>query len=292
MAKKLVSIIIVNWNARKFMQECAASLKNNTLYPNYEVIAIDNGSRDGSAELLKQLKEKGLVHRVILNKRNRGFAAANNQGFKIARGDYIFMLNNDVLLEKGWLEKAVELLESDKRIAAVGSTLIGFNDRAKDVAKAHPRERQTLCGAAMLMRKSALENVGLLDEENFSPAYGEETDWCYRARNSGFRLLETTDSVVKHYGSGSTLKQMPKKGQYLLMNEHRLKAMLYNLSILDFLRHVPGLGLILLQSFGQGMTLTLLQSYWNNLGKIPSILEKRGERRKKAALARKKLGLG
>jgi len=291
MSKKLVSIVIVNWNAKEFMQQCAKSLKQNTVYPKYEVIAVDNGSKDGSVELLKQLKKKGLVHKVIFNKGNRGFAAANNQGFKAAKGQYLFMLNNDVLLVKGWLSKAIELLESDKRIAAVGSTLIGFNDSPKNVTKASPKEKQTLCGAAMVMKKTALEQIGLLDAEEFSPAYGEETDWCYRARNAGFKLFETSDSVIKHFGSGSTLKQLPKKGQYLLMNTHRLKAMLYNLSLPEFLHHLPGLGLLFLQSFKHGMTLTLLQSYWNNLKKLPLVLKKRENRRKKAALLRKRLNL-
>ncbi len=292
MSRKLVSIIIVNWNALDFMRQCAYSIKQNTDYPAYEVIVIDNGSTDGSIELLQQLRKKGLVDKVIFNKRNRGFAFANNQGFKSAKGSYLFMLNNDVLLTKGWLSNAVKVLESDERIAAVGSTLIGFGDSIEKAKKnGKPREKQALCGAAMLLKRSALQKLGLLDAHNFSPAYGEETDWCYRARNSGFGLVEAGDSVIKHFGSGSTLKQLPGKKQYLLMNTHRLRAMMYNLSFRDFLNHVPGLGLIFIQSFRQGMTLTLLQSYWANMSSLPQILGKRAKRRKKAAELRKQLNL-
>jgi GT2 family glycosyltransferase len=290
MNRKLVSIIIVNWNARQFMQQCAYSIKQNTDYPAYEVIVIDNGSKDGSIELLLQLRKKGLVDKVIFNKKNEGFAFANNQGFKAAKGSYLFMLNNDVLLTKGWLSNAVKALESDERIAAVGSTLIGFGDSIEKAKKnVKPREKQALCGAAMLLKRSVVQKLGLLDAAHFSPAYGEETDWCYRARNSGFRLVEAGDSVIKHFGSGSTLKQLPGKKQYLLMNTHRLRAMLYNLSFRDFLNHVPGLGLIFIQSFRQGMALTLLHSYWNNLVQLPSILAERKKRKQKAIALRKQL---
>ena len=200
------------------------------------------------------------------------------------------MLNNDVLLVKGWLEKAVEAFESDERIGSVGSWLIGFEDAENTPAPwTGLRERQTLCGAAMIIKRKALDHAGYLDDRNFSPAYGEETDWCYRARNAGFKLVESSESVVKHYGSGSTLKQLPKPNQYTLMNTHRLKAMLYNLSFLEFLRHVPGLGLIFVQSFGNGMFFYLLKSYWNNIKNIPNILKRRVERRKLAKETRKSL---
>lgn len=279
--KKLVSIIIVNWNAKKFTEDCLNSIKEKTDYYPYEIILIDNNSVDGSKEAIRSMKKKGFLDEVIFNDENKGFAYANNQGFDIAKGEVLFMLNNDVLLEKKWLTHIVEVLKKDERIAAAGSRLIGFEEPKETRAWNGNKEKLTLCGAAMAIKKEALTKIGYLDVDNFSPAYGEETDWCFRARNAGFKLVEVSDSVVRHYGSGSTLKQLTKPNQYVLMNTNRLKAMLLNLSIFDMLRFVPGLGLIALNSIKNGMFFYLLKSYLNNIKKLKWIIKERKKRRKK-----------
>lgn len=271
---KKVSIIILNWNGKKFLEGCLNSIKKNTICPDYEVIVVDQGSRDGSIELMKK---KFRWAKLIGNRENVGFSEGNNQGFRAAKGEYLFMLNNDTEVTKEWLRKAVEVMESDKRIASVGCNENERIDRgifAKDVL--------TVSGATMLIRRDAMKRIGMLDSRNFSPIYGEETDWNYRARNSGYRVVQTGRSVIKHFSCQDTTRQISPKKQYVLCNTHRLKAMLYNLSLRDFLSHVPGLGLIFVSSITNNRTHWLLESYWNNFKDLGTILRERRKKRKKA----------
>lgn len=278
---KKVSIIILNWNGKELTRNCLKSIREHTDYPDYEVIVVDNGSTDGSVAMLeKEFPEA----KLIKNDRNLGFGKGNNQGMEIAQGEYFFLLNNDTLVTKGWLTNAVEIMESDNRIASVGSTLISTNEVGKieHIRRGKDRERDTVCGAAMLMKRKVVERMGMFDVENFSPIYGEETDWNYRARNLGYRVIETPKSIVVHIGSAATKKQNPD--QYLLLNTHRLKTMLYNDSPVSFLKRIPGLGLIFINSFKEGQTSVLLKSYWNNIKNWRNILQ---ERKKRKEIARR-----
>ncbi|MBI4052790.1 MAG: glycosyltransferase family 2 protein [Candidatus Diapherotrites archaeon] len=276
---KKVSIIVLNWNGRAYLKGCIESIKQNTDYAQYEVIVVDNGSSDGSAEEIKKMQKSGLVHKALFNNENKGFAFANNQGFAAASGGYFFMLNNDTTVTKGWLSNAVKAIEKDELIAAVGSRLIDLPDWGNAKFAEKDRDVLTTCGAAMLMRKSVIDKIGALDAEEFSPIYGEETDWCYRARNAGYRIVETDSSRIKHLGSRDTKRQTGREWQYVLLNTHRLKAMLFNLSALEFLRHAPGLCLIFLRSIPEGRLHLLLKSYWNNFKIMGRIMQKRMERR-------------
>lgn len=278
---KKVSIIILNWNGKELTRNCLNSIREHTDYPDYEVIVVDNGSTDGSVAMLENEFPEA---KLIKNDRNLGFGKGNNQGMEIAQGEYFFLLNNDTLVTEGWLTNAVEIMESDNRIASVGSTLISPNEveQIEHIQRGKDRQRDTVCGAAMLMKRKAVERLGMFDVENFSPIYGEETDWNYRARNLGYRVIETPKSIVVHIGSVSTKRQNPN--QYLLLNTHRLKAMLYNDSPISFLKRIPGLGLIFVNSFKDGTTSLLLRSYWNNIKNWKNILK---ERKKRKEIARR-----
>lgn len=150
--------------------------KKNTNYSNYEIILIDNGSKDGSIETLKKLKKKGLIQKLVLNKTNQGFARANNQGFKFARGEYYLMLNNDIIATERWLTELIKLAESDKKIAAVSNRLLSPKQYKKGIKPQKDKEKLAICGDAMLMKKSAIDRIGILDDKEFSPIYGEEQD--------------------------------------------------------------------------------------------------------------------
>jgi GT2 family glycosyltransferase len=277
---KKVSIIILNWNGKELTKNCLESIRENTDYPNYEVIVIDQGSSDGSVEMIE--KEFGDEIRLIKNRENIGFAAGNNQGMEIASGDYFFMVNNDTLVTRGWLKAAVEMMESRANVASVGATLITPDGAVQDGGE--DGEADTVCGAAMMLNREVTEKIGRLDAENFSPVYGEETDWNYRAKNAGFKVLQSGKSRLVHFGSVDTTKNTTFEFQYVLLNTHRLKAMLYNDSVFTFPKRVPGLGLIFVQSFKQGVTHWLLKSYWNNIKNLRCILY---ERRKRKDIAKK-----
>ena len=280
MSGKLVSIIVLNWNGIHFTGPCVESLWEKTLHRPFEVIVVDNGSDAENVKELKALKAKGLVQKLILNGHNAGFSAGNNQGFEAAEGDLVFMLNNDTLVTRGWLKRPLELI-SDKCVGAVGCRLVDLEPFKRKQFEVRPdRVVKTTCGAALLTRKDVLDEVGVLDAENFSPIYGEETDWCYRARHSGYRIMETDESIVIHLGSQDTRKGRGRASAYELLNTHRLKAMAFNLSIPEFLGHVPGLGLILVRSFGEGLFFSLLKSYWGNVRNWRQVMR---ERRKRGA---------
>lgn len=276
----LVSIIILNWNGITLTEQCLKSILENTGKVNYEIILVDNGSNTENVSRLNELKKQGFIDKLVLNKENKGFAYANNQGFNVAKGNFFFMLNNDTFVTKAWLGNALELLKSNEKIGAVGSTLVEKNETEKK-REGHVKEKQTLCGAAMLMKKKVIEEIGLLDAENFSPIYGEETDWCYRARHAGYKLLETEKSRIIHLGSQDTKRQTGSAWQYELMNTHRLKAMFFNLSIMEFSKHIAGLLLIFFKSFKEKRVRLLLKSYWNNLKNIKLILRERRKRKAK-----------
>jgi len=280
---KLVSIMLLNMNGRKLTSDCIKSVQQNTLYPNYEIVVVDNGSTDGSVKMLKKLKAKGIVKRLVLNKKNVGYSAGVNQGFEASSGFYIFHLDNDTLVERHWLSKAVQAFEGfPRKVGAVGSLLVSKEDFGKGLqGQEAMRERLAVCGAAMMYSKQALKKVGVLDAKLWSPIYGEEADWCYRARNSGFAIIETNASRVYHIGGQDTKKDSSSRARDELLETNRVKAMLYNLTIADFLRHVPGLGLIFLNSFGEGRTKPLLKSYWNNLCGWQEVARQRKKRKAK-----------
>lgn len=280
MKKNLVSVIILNWNGIELTEKCLRAVKKNTAHRPYEVILVDNGSDEANVKRLKELRGLGLISRLVLNKANTGFSRANNQGFRAARGEFVFMLNNDTLPQRGWLGEAVAVMKANPGAAAVGCRLVDMKASwRKGFRAGEDRIVKTTCGAAMLIRKSALEKIGLLDAVHFSPIYGEETDWCYRARLKGFKVMETDRAVVLHIGSHDTKRGSGRNAAFQLLNEHRLKAMLFNLSIPQFVGHVPGLGLIFVNAVRAGMTRPLLKSYWKNIRNLGEIARERKKRK-------------
>src|SRR3989344_5075483 len=117
-SQPLVSIIIINWNGGEIFRKCLKSLISID-YPRWELIVVDNGSSDGSVTLPLKLKIRNEKLRVVKNKINLGFAEANNQGFKLAQGKYILLLNNDTKVEPDFLSKMVERIEQDDLVAVV-----------------------------------------------------------------------------------------------------------------------------------------------------------------------------
>jgi len=259
-SRRMVSIILLNWNGKPVLKECLDSIKRNTSYPNFETIVIDQGSVDGSKEMMKS-KYKWV--QIIENPTNYGIPKASNQGFAKAKGNYFMLMSNDTVTTPGWMTAMVDLMESDNHIASIGATLVGKGESEAIKPVQFEKKRASVCSATMLMKRRAFEHLGGYDEASFSPYGGDETDWNLRAWNAGYRVLETKRAIIEHVGSHDTKKQNPD--QYILLNEGRLRAMLYNLGLLGMIKRLPGLGLILVQSFSDGKTIPLLKTYWNNL---------------------------
>ena len=216
--KPKVSIIILNWNHPRITAKCLDSLRKIT-YKDYEVILIDNGSKDESVLFLSQNYPEVIL---IQNNENEGFARGCNIGMRRATGEYFLLLNNDTEVTPGFLNTLVDALESDPHIAAVSPRILsygapvkvqyaGFPDTNRFTGRAKVKyivdgpaiteETASTHGAAMLISRKATEDIGLFCEDFF--VYYEEVDWCYRARKRGYKLLCVNSCAISHIGSST-----------------------------------------------------------------------------------------
>jgi len=217
--EKMVSIIMLTYNALDFTRQAVESVLQHTQYP-FEIILVDNGSGKDTVQYLKQVGEEYANVRTIFNKKNKGFAAGNNQGAKSAFGKYVMFLNNDVLVSDGWLKSLVEALQKDERIGMVGpiTNLISgrqmvvdapytaaadfpqFAAKVRQINSGTLTPRRRLAGFAILMPKALFEQVGGFDEEFGSGNY-EDDDLCLRVRRAGYALMVDESTYIHHYGS-------------------------------------------------------------------------------------------
>jgi len=230
------SIIVVNWNGRRYLEECLSALLAQT-YSSYEIILVDNGSSDGSVEFVA---ERFRQVRIIENGENLGFAAGNNVAIRVAQGDYIVTLNNDTRAEPDWLEELVKVVETDPRIGMCASKMLFYHHTgilnstgiSLDVAgiawdrrggeRDDGREREPIeifgpCAGAALYRREMLDEIGLFDEDFF--AYHEDVDLAWRARSRGWRCVYNPRAVVYHVHSGTGLEGSAFKNRLLGRNK-------------------------------------------------------------------------
>lgn len=285
MNKPKVSILIVNFNGGKVFKDCLQSLKG-LKYSNYEVITVDNGSSDGTEKLAK-----------IRNKRNLGFVGGNNEGVKIAKGKYVLLLNNDTKVAPDLLDVLVSKMESDERIGVIqpkiylmdkpgyldnaGSffTKIGFLEHwgfNKKDGKEFDSEKEIFAakGACMLTRSDLIKKIGLFDQDYF--AYFEESDFCWRAILTGYKILYYPKTSIQHKVGFTTKTQNVNFLNYLYYR-NRICSLIKNLSTKNLLWIFPvhlfvsfGIAfLFLIRGSLENCMLILRAIRWNfvNLGK-------------------------
>jgi GT2 family glycosyltransferase len=217
--RPLVSIVMLTYNALDYTKECIESIRHHTSYP-HELVLIDNASSDGTIEYLEQAVADNPHYRLITNQTNRGFAAGNNQGVAAARGDYVLLLNNDVLVSSGWLDDLVTALERDPQIGMVGPLTnhisgrqvianIPYDDTAgfhtfagqvRDANRGKLTPRRRIAGFALLIRKALFDELGGL-EEMFGSGNYEDDDLCLRVRERGYAIMVDEGTYIHHYGS-------------------------------------------------------------------------------------------
>lgn len=215
----MVSIVIPNYNGNKYLKECLDAVYIQT-YQEFEVIVIDNASTDGSYDWIKSYDR--LTWKVL--DKNYGFSRAVNEGIKLSTGEYVLLLNNDAVLEVGFLETIVQAIKKDDSIWAVCSKMIQYNNREliddagdeynllgwaykrgdnKSVAEFTKSERVfSACAGAALYRKEVFNQIGYFDEEFF--AYMEDVDISYRANIYGYKNMYCADAKVYHIGSATS----------------------------------------------------------------------------------------
>ncbi|MFN3531094.1 MAG: glycosyltransferase [Candidatus Brocadia sp.] len=240
-SRKPVSIIILTWNALEYTKKCIDSIQHHTNYL-HEIIFVDNGSTDGTVEYLRKLVKEYPNYKLIENQENKGFAAGNNQGVSAASGDYVMLLNNDVLVSDGWLEGLVESLERDEKIGMVGPITNsisgrqmvrnipytdekGFHIFSQKIRKAYngrltPRYR--IAGFAILMRKALYEEVGGLDE-SFGTGNYEDDDLCLKVREKGYAIMVDESVFIHHYRSQTFIENKIDYRKSLSVNESRFR---------------------------------------------------------------------
>lgn len=214
-----VSIVIVNWNGRGFLDECLAAVAAQEDV-DAETILVDNGSTDGSPEYVRTAFP---WVRVVTLPENRGFAGGNNAGVREARGRLVALLNNDTVADRRWLRTLIDGLDEANGVALATARVVymhdpGVIDSAGDgmlrwggafkwhhgapvaVAEAS-REVFGVCGAACVMPKAVFDELGGFDEDFF--ASHEDADLSYRARLRGYRCRYVAGAVVRHHGSAT-----------------------------------------------------------------------------------------
>lgn len=237
MSAPRISVITVNYNGLPLTEALIRSLREHVTAP-LEIVVVDNGSKRDEAALLRTRHPD---IKVLRSERNLGFAGGNNLGMRAAAGDCLLLLNNDTEVEEDTLQLLVRTLDDDPSIGAVcpkirffapprniqfagytplsritlRNALIGFGC-ADDGSFDTPRETPYAHGAAMMVRRSALEKAGPMPEEYF--LYYEELDWSVRIREAGYRIVYDPRCTVFHKESATTGQASPLRSYYLTRN--------------------------------------------------------------------------
>ena len=232
-----LSVVIVNYNVEHFLEQCLLSVRKAMQSVSGEVFVVDNNSIDGS---VKMVKEKFPKVRLIANRENLGFSKANNQAMKMAAGEYVLLLNPDTVVEDNTFSKVVSFMDAHPDTGGLGVKMVDGSGnflpeskrglptpeaafykmfgisrifpKSKRFSKYHLgyldqdeiHEVEILAGAFMLMRKSVLDKIGLLDESFFM--YGEDIDLSYRIIKAGYKNYYFPETRIIHYKGESTKK--------------------------------------------------------------------------------------
>ncbi|MCC6977466.1 MAG: glycosyltransferase family 2 protein [Candidatus Melainabacteria bacterium] len=221
MANPLISVVIPNWNGKKFLAGCLDSLKAQTYEP-IEVVIVDNGSKDGSVEYLQEnYPEVKLVTFPV----NTGFSPAVNAGIKASTGEMVALLNNDTVVDPNWMSELIKAMNEHPEAGSAGCKMLAYDDhtlldgagdgyrrgglpgrighKERDTGRFN-RKRYLLgaCGGAALYRRELFEAIGYFDEDYF--AYLEDVDLGLRAQAAGFKCIYVPTSIVYHLGCGTT----------------------------------------------------------------------------------------
>jgi GT2 family glycosyltransferase len=228
-----VSIIIVNWNGRQLLQECLDALRRVVTDLTFEIFVVDNASTDGSQGMIKQDFPEV---KLIANSNNLGFAKANNQAIRVSQGRYVLLLNSDAFVHENTIDQIVAFMETHPEAGMAGCKLLNTDGTLQPSCTTFPtlftelciatgldrlfprnplfgkyqmtywdfndiREVDSIRGAFMLVRASAIKEVGLLDESYFM--YSEEVDWCYQFKKKGWKIYYYPFVETIHVWGGS-----------------------------------------------------------------------------------------
>ena len=287
----ILSVVIVSWNTCALLRRCLASVAAEAADfgpGEVEALVVDNASSDGSVEMVRTDYPETTL---LVNRENVGFARANNQGIRAGQGAYFLLLNPDTELLPGALRALVELLESEPGAGAAGACLLNPDGSLQPSAfpapaltrefwrllhlaallsrstyplatwaSSPPRPVEVVQGAALMLRRAALDDVGLLDEDYFM--YTEEVDVCLRLTRAGWRVYWVPNARVLHHGGQST-RQMASEmflrlyeSKVLFFRKHYGRRTTFLYKVLLLLASLPRIALGLLQPSADGRALS------------------------------------
>lgn len=294
----LVSIVIPNWNGKRFLPACLDSLAQLN-YPKVEIIVVDNGSHDGSCELLQE----SYPHvRVARFEQNTGFSVAVNRGIKEARGEFVALLNNDTTVDCNWLSEMVKVMREHAEIASCGCKMLSYDDRTildgagdgyrrgglpgrighreKDCGQ-FDKMRYILgaCGGAALYRRTLFDDIGLFDEDYF--AYLEDVDMGLRAQSAGYKCLYVPTAIMYHLGCGTTgsgysplVVKLSAQNNWNTIIKNVPNSLLLKFLPQIFYWQAYYFAVVIVRG---GQVLPYLHGTWNALKLLPRMLNKRNQ---------------
>ncbi len=249
-----LSAIVVNWNTRDLLAACLTSLDAHPPAGPFEIWVVDNASHDGSAAMMRERFPH--VH-LIENNTNLGFAAANNQAIRASTGRHVVLFNSDALALPGALTAMVHFLDEHPVVGAVGPRLINrdgsfqasyarfptlfselsllagvarwwlgpYAPSPRPMPGEPPHPVDWVAGAALMVRRTAIDQVGLMDEGYF--LYSEETDWCWRLGRGGFPVWYLPEVQIIHQAGASSQQQSARSYGLLYQSKLRFFARHY-----------------------------------------------------------------
>ena len=241
-----LSIVIVNWNTGELLKKCVTSVFKYLKNVEFEVFVVDNNSKDKSLKNIKQVKEPAL--KIIQNKENLGFAKANNQAIRQAKGEYVLLLNPDTEFIDDSCKNILKYLDKNKKVGIAGCKLLFSNKKTQSSVRGFPslssqvlillklhhfrpnlktlkdyyrvgfdyekqQEVDQVMGAFFVIRKKLIEEIGCLDEKFY--IWFEEVDYCLRAKKKGWKVVYFPQTQIVHHSGESFSKAKVIKKQLI-----------------------------------------------------------------------------
>jgi len=250
-----VSILIANYNSKDNLNNCISSIIESIREHSYEMIVVDDASSDGSADIVH---EKYPQAKVIKNRVNLGYVKSNNIGMRASSGRYVMSLNNDTKVSGRAVDSLIDFMDKNPDAGAVGPKLLNSDGSVQLQARRgfptllnslfyfsglnglFPKNRfmggylltylddrsvvevDSLCGAAMIVRREVIDKVGLMDENYFM--YGDDIDWCYRIKKAGWKVYYVPEAEIIHYGGRGGSRRRSFRN---ILKFHRAMAVFY-----------------------------------------------------------------
>jgi len=236
---KTLSIVVASYNTKDLTVACINSIIKLDPKLDYEIIVVDDGSKDGSVEALKEIDKNNSKVRVIINKENLGYVRTNNKGIRASSGKYVLLLNSDTVVRKGALEALVKFAQNHKDAGVVGAKLLNADESLQPSCyhlptiknaiyeywfghkglfeKYAPKgddssEVEALVGAAFLITPEALKRVGMLNSAYKS--YFEDMDYCRAVGRNGLKVYYLPSAEILHYHGASFSKLADEKNRW------------------------------------------------------------------------------